>query len=122
MMNYILVFLGAGIGGTLRYFISTFLQKNISVVMPFGTLLVNFLGSFILGFLIFGLDEKQLVSQKMKIFLGIGFCGGLTTFSTFSLETINLFRDYEFLLASINVIANVILSLSAIYLSYIITR
>lgn len=121
-MNYILVFLGAGIGGTLRYFISTFLQKNISVVMPFGTLLVNFLGSFILGFLIFGLDEKQLVSQKMKIFLGIGFCGGLTTFSTFSLETINLFRDYEFLLASINVIANVILSLSAIYLSYIITR
>jgi CrcB protein len=89
---------------------------------PFGTLAVNLIGSFILGMMIFGLDEKELISPSMKLFIGIGFCGGFTTFSTFSLETFNLLKDAEFLFAGMNIMANVLLTIIGIYFAYLVTR
>lgn len=121
-MNYLLVALGAGLGGGLRYFISSQAFKTLPIYFPFGTLIVNILGSFILGLLIFGYDDKELLSQNMKLFLGVGFCGGLTTFSTFSLETINLLRDSQFLFAGLNILLNVIVTLVSIYIAYVITK
>lgn len=122
MKNYIVIFMGAGIGGSLRYFISTFFYKILPILFPFGTLAVNVIGSFALGIIIFGLDEKDLISPLMKLFLGVGFCGGFTTFSTFSYETFNLMKDSEFLLAGINVLLNVVVSFAGIYLGYLISR
>jgi CrcB protein len=87
--------------------------------MPFGTLIVNMVGSFIIGFVMFYLDSNELISPQMRILLTTGFCGGLTTFSTFSFETINLIRDSEFLLAGTNIILNVVLSFAAVFLAYI---
>ncbi len=72
--------------------------------------------------MIFGLDEKELISPTLKLFIGIGFCGGFTTFSTFSLETFNLMRNSEFLLAGVNVLLSVIVSLVGVYLAYLVTR
>jgi CrcB protein len=89
---------------------------------PFGTLAVNLIGSFILGMMIFGLDEKELISPSMKLFIGIGFCGGFTTFSTFSLETFNLLKDAEFLFAGMNIAANVLLTIIGIYFAYLIAK
>lgn len=121
-MKYLIVSFGAGIGGALRYWVSDFVYKYLPAFFPFGTLAVNIIGSFILGIIIFYFDDREIISQNLKLFLTIGFCGGFTTFSTFSLETINLFRESEYLLASVNIIASIFLCLSGIYMAYIISR
>ncbi|MFH0734609.1 MAG: fluoride efflux transporter CrcB [bacterium] len=122
MLKYILTFIGAGLGGSLRLFISANINKIFPVYFPNGTLVVNTLGSFLLGAIIFGLDENKVLSSELKIFLTIGFCGGFTTFSTFSLETINLLKNAEFLLGGLNIILSLILCLGSVYLAYIIFR
>ncbi len=121
-MSYLLVGIGAGIGGALRYFISGFAASKLPVYFPYGTLIVNILGSLILGILIFGPDEKDLLGGNLKLLLGVGFCGGLTTFSTFSLETFNLIKDTEFLLASVNILLNLLITIAGVYIGYIISR
>jgi CrcB protein len=122
MLNYILVSAGAAIGGALRYGISSYIQRNISVVFPYGTLVVNVVGSFFLGIIMFYLNEKELIGSEFRLFLTVGFCGGFTTFSTFSYETLTLFRDSEFGLAIYNVLLNVVLCLVGIYLAYLISK
>lgn len=121
-MSYFIIFCGAGLGGCLRYWISSVAYKYLPVYFPYGTFAVNLIGSLVLGILIFGFDEKELLNSNIKLFLGIGLCGGLTTFSTFSLETFNLLIDYEFLLAGLNIIINVFLTIAGIYFGYLITR
>ena len=122
MLNYILVSAGAAIGGALRFGISSYIQKNISVIFPYGTLVVNVIGSFILGIIMFYLNEKELIGSEFRLFLTVGFCGGFTTFSTFSYETLALFRDSEIALALYNVMLNVILCLVGIYLAYLVSK
>ena len=122
MINYLVVSAGAAMGGALRYGISSFIQKHISVIFPYGTLVVNIVGSFILGFIMFYLNEKELIGNELRLFLTIGFCGGFTTFSTFSYETLNLFLETEYLLAIYNVLLNVVLCLIGIYLAYLLSR
>jgi CrcB protein len=122
MINYLVVSAGAAVGGVLRYGISSFIQKHISVIFPYGTLVVNIVGSFILGFIMFYLNEKELIGNELRLFLTIGFCGGFTTFSTFSYETLSLFLETEYLLAIYNVLLNVVLCLIGIYLAYLLSK
>lgn len=121
-MKYLIVFFGSGIGGALRYTVSLFAFKILPVFFPFGTLIVNFFGSVILGFVIYGLADRELINSNIKILLGVGFCGGFTTFSTFSLETMNLLKDSQFLFAGLNILANIFISLLGVYVAYILTR
>lgn len=122
MQNYIIVFFGAGFGGILRYWGSSFVYKFLPSNFPYGTLFVNVLGSFLIGMFMYYLNDNELISPEMRIFLTTGFCGALTTFSTFSYETINLFRDKEFMFAGLNIIANVGLTIFALFLSYQISK
>lgn len=115
--NYFIVALGASAGGVARYWMSNAVYRFLPAFFPFGTLAVNVLGSFIIGIVIFYLDAKELVSPSLKIFLTVGFCGGFTTFSTFSLETINLIRNSEYMLALLNACANIFLSLLGVFLA-----
>ncbi len=117
MMNYLFVSIGAALGGALRYWMADFVQKYLPISFPYGTLTVNVVGSFILGIIIFVVDSRQIINYQTKIFLTIGFCGGFTTFSTFSLETINLLRHSEYFYAFLNIMLNVILCLSAVYIA-----
>jgi CrcB protein len=122
MQNYLIVALGAAFGGVFRYWMSGAVQKILPSTFPYGTLSVNVLGSFILGYIIFFFDSRELISPGLKIFLTIGFCGGFTTFSTFSLETINLLRDSEYFFAIINMGLNLFLTLFAVILSYYLSK
>ena len=122
MLNYFFVFVGAGIGGVVRYWGSNFVYKFLSPTFPYGTLLVNILGSFIIGIVMYYLDAKELISQELRIFLTVGFCGGLTTFSTFSYETINFLKEKEFLFAGLNIILNVLITLIALFLAYKLSK
>jgi CrcB protein len=116
------VIIGSAIGGGLRYWLSNAVYKYLPVTFPYGTLAVNIIGSLILGLIVFVFDEKELLNNQLKIFLTIGFCGGFTTFSTFSLETFNLIRDSEYLFAALNVLANLLFCVLGVFLAYIISK
>lgn len=118
----LIVALGSGIGGFLRYVISDFVHKYTPSLFPYGTLTVNIIGSFMLGFILFYLDAVKLISAELRLFLTIGLCGGLTTFSTFSFETVKLIQDSEYLLAGTNVLLNVLLTLLAVLLAAFISK
>lgn len=122
MINYILVSAGAAAGGAARYWLSNFVYKFLPANFPYGTLTVNVIGSFLLGFILFFISDRSLISPNLRLFLTIGFCGGFTTFSTFSYETINLIKNAEFLYASLNILFNVILCLAATYIAYILSN
>jgi fluoride exporter len=122
MKLYLIVALGSGIGGMLRYYISDFVQKNSSSLFPFGTLTVNIIGSFLIGLILFYLDSIKMITAEMRLFLTVGLCGGLTTFSTFSFETIKLIQDSEYLLAGTNVLLNVLVTLLAVLLAALISK
>lgn len=122
MQNYLVVFIGAGVGGVLRYWGSTFIYKFLPSTFPFGTLIVNIAGSFVIGVVMFYLDANQLISQNLRIFLTVGLCGGLTTFSTFSYETINLLKTRQYLFAGINVFSSLLLTLFVLYMVYKLSK
>lgn len=122
MQNYFIVFIGSGLGGILRYWGSSFVYRFLPDNFPYGTLFVNLLGSFLIGIFMFYLNDNDFISPETRIFLTTGFCGGLTTFSTFSFETINLLKDKEFFFGGMNILANVLLTLLALFLSYKISK
>lgn len=107
----VFIAIGGSIGATLRYLISIFMHKLLGSSFAYGTLTVNILGSFIIGFLY--LYFEQTISPNLKAMLVTGMLGALTTFSTFSLETILMIQEGLYLKAFLNITLNVIFALSA---------
>ncbi len=114
MSTLLFVGLGGFFGAVARFLISGWVQRLFSFTFPLGTLTVNVLGSFLIGFLF--LLFEDFVSPNLKAALITGFLGALTTFSTFSYETTNLIMEGAFLRAFLNVLLNVLLCLTATYL------
>ena len=99
-----------GVAGTLaRYFLAGAVYQILGTGFPYGTLAVNLIGCFLIGFLAALAEEKFLLGPNARLLLMVGFCGAFTTFSTFIFETSNLMRDGETLRAFVNVLASVII-------------
>lgn len=96
MYNIIAIFLGGGLDAVSRYLVGINLARHFEINLPISTFLVNVVGSFIIGFLYFLFVEKADISPVVKLALTVGFCGGLTTFSTFSLELFEMVGNHQF--------------------------
>lgn len=110
MIKVVYILLGGAIGTYLRYAVSGYSHKLFDWIFPVGTLVVNLLGSFVIG-LLWGIFESTNLSPNIRVFLFIGILGGFTTFSSYMLETLNLYRDGEVRFAIYNLMANNILGL-----------
>lgn len=104
---------GGALGSVVRYLLGGFIQDRVSIGLPIGTLLINVLGSLLLGFFMALGLETTAITPEIRFFLTTGFCGGFTTFSTFSYETYRLIEDAEYETAGTYVVASVVLSVLA---------
>jgi CrcB protein len=117
MFNYILVALGSAAGGVSRYWIAGVIANRIGPSFPWDTLAINVSGSFLIGFLgaLNAPESRLLLPPYVRNLLMIGFCGGYTTFSAFSLQTVNLLQEKEWLYACGNAALSVALCLIAAF-------
>jgi CrcB protein len=127
LVNILLVGFGGFIGSIARYLASGYVQQSTkSIDFPYGTLAVNVIGCFLIGFLAQLAEDRGVFTSESRIFVFTGFLGGFTTFSSLGNETLNLARDSQMMNAFANVGANVILGLFAVWLgrtvSYLIWR
>ena len=118
--EYFWIAVGSALGGMGRYFCSGVAARLIGVTFPWGTLIVNVVGSFIIGFFatLTGPDGRVFVGSAARQFVLVGFCGGYTTFSSFSLQTLNLMQDGEWAYAGLNITISLILCLAAAWAGY----
>jgi fluoride exporter len=120
-MIYIWVMLGSALGGGARYLVSGLAANHFGATFPWGTLIVNVTGSFIIGFFatLTGPDGRVFVGAEGRQFVMTGLCGGYTTFSSFSLQTLNLVRDGEMALAGANVGLSFLICLLGVWAGHI---
>ena len=117
MQKIIYVGIGGFIGASIRYLISMQSSKLLNSSIPLGTLIVNVVGGFLIGVIMELSVSTDFISPNLKLFLTTGIMGGLTTFSTFSYETISLITDGRYLLGVSNIFLNLFLSLGGVVLA-----
>ena len=115
-MNVLLVGIGGALGSISRYLLGTWIQASSkSIDFPFGILVVNLIGCFVIGFLSQLAEARGVFTSETRALVFIGILGGFTTFSSFGNDTINLWRDGDMFKAFVNIAANVILGLGLVY-------
>ncbi|MDW2167288.1 fluoride efflux transporter CrcB, partial [Vibrio sp. 2099] len=108
--------LGGAIGACSRYLVSEFCVLLFGRCFPYGTLTVNVVGSFIMGLLIAAFESEILATEPWRQVIGLGFLGALTTFSTFSMDNVLLMQQGAFFKMGLNILLNVVLSISAAWI------
>ena len=124
IVKYLLVALGGALGTIARYALSGFVATHFGETFPWGTMIINITGSLVIGFFatLTGPDGRVFVGSEIRQFVMMGLCGGFTTFSSFSLQTLSLARDGELGLALANVGLSVFLCLLAVWVGHIIAE
>ncbi len=121
MKELIYIAIGGAIGALTRYFVSGIAYKYIGIDFPWGTLSVNLIGSFLIGFL-YQFFERVVILPETKTLIFIGFLGAFTTFSTYALETLNFLKEGEIRIALYNFLANNIFSILFAFIGMMISK
>jgi len=116
------VAVGSALGGVARYWCSGIIANLVGETFPWGTLIVNVVGSFLIGLIatVSGTDGRFIISAEARQFLMVGILGGFTTFSSFSLQTLTLARDGQWLLVGANVVGSVVLCLIMVWAGHML--
>jgi fluoride exporter len=121
VITYLWIALGSALGGMARYGLSAAMADRLGEGFPWGTVTVNIVGCFIIGFFatLTAPDGRMMVPSDARLFVTVGLCGGFTTFSAFSHQTLVLAQDGQILRAGLNVGGSVLLCLLAVWLGYL---
>jgi fluoride exporter len=122
MLRILLVGVGGFVGTLFRYWLSGVIARRYGETFPLGTLVVNAIGCFIIGFLFYFFYDRSLTTPTARTVVLIGVIGGFTTFSSYGLQTFTLLRDGELFLALVNVVASNALGLALVWLGYILAK
>ncbi|MFC2086208.1 fluoride efflux transporter CrcB [Bacteroidota bacterium] len=123
-MIRIALLIGAGgfIGTISRYFSQILIQRWFQTLFPLGTMSVNIIGSFIIGVVYAFSEKSNVLTPEIRLFLTVGFCGGFTTFSSFSYNIMNLAKDYGVLYNLFYIIGSIVLGVLAVYLGTLTSK
>jgi CrcB protein len=113
LKNFLAISSAAIVGANLRYLLSRIATRHLGPVFPYGTLFINIVGSFIVGFFIIWTTERVLIDPRWRLLVVIGFCGSFTTFSSFAFETMAYFAQGQWGLMVVNILSNNLLCLGA---------
>lgn len=111
MKDFLAISVAAIVGANLRYLISRLAVKEFGPVFPYGTLVINILGSFIVGFFVIWSTERVLVDPRWRLLVAVGFCGSFTTFSSYAFESMSFFEHGQWTLMLANILGNNLLCL-----------
>jgi CrcB protein len=122
MLSYLLIAIGGALGSVARFWFSQIAARHFGDSFPWGTLLVNISGSFAIGFFasLIGPGGRSMLNPNGQLFFMVGVCGGYTTFSAFSLQTLNLLKDGKWLYAAAYSVLSVLLCLAGVWLGQIL--
>jgi fluoride exporter len=109
--DFLAISVAAIVGANLRYLMSRFAAKELGSIFPYGTLFINIIGSFIVGFFIIWTAERVLVDPRWRLLVVVGFCGAFTTFSSYAFETMAYFETGQWGLMLMNILSNNLLCL-----------
>jgi len=122
MLQIIFLAVAGALGALSRYALGGLVQKAVSAGFPYGTLVVNIVGCFVIGYVMQLALSTNIISSSFRVVITIGFLGAFTTFSTFSYETVKLIEDAAYLSAILNVASNVGVGLLATFLGLLLGR
>jgi fluoride exporter len=109
--DFLAISVAAIAGANLRYLLSRFAARGLGLVFPYGTLFINVVGSFIVGFFMIWATERVLVDPRWRLLVVVGFCGSFTTFSSYAFETMSYFEQGQWALMLANIFSNNLLCL-----------
>lgn len=121
MQQFFIVGIGSFLGGGLRYLISVFFNQKVNPDFPYATLSVNLFGCLLIG-VFYGLFEKSLINNDWKLLLTTGLCGGFTTFSAFSIESLQLIKQGNLIAMLIYILISIVIGITLTYAGYLMAK
>ncbi len=122
MLDFLAISAGAVVGANLRYWMSRYAVRLLGPIFPYGTLTINVLGSFVLGFFLVWSTERAVVDPRWRLLIAVGFCGGYTTFSSYAYETMTFFEQGQWTLMATNFLSNNLLAWGAVLAGMALAR